>query len=49
MKNTKPLKEFLRNAMDESEFKNYQKAANLQGEWLKKYGNGHGAYKVMYR
>ncbi|XP_065898419.1 DNA-dependent protein kinase catalytic subunit-like isoform X2 [Dysidea avara] len=43
--NTKPLKDFLVNAMTAAELKSYSNAPKLQNEWLKKYG----FYKDMYK
>ena len=46
MKHTKPLKDFLKDALTEDELNAYNKAAELQKDWLKKHD---GNYKTMYR
>lgn len=46
MKNTMPLKEFLQNALEEKERKNYFNAASWQIDWLSKFDCN---YKVMYK
>ena len=51
MKNTKPLKDFLQDALtDDQEKKHYSNASKWQGDWLAKYGNTAAEkYKNMYR
>ena len=50
MKNTKPLKEFLQDALTEEERKRYLTASKWHNEWLGKYGKSPGEwYRVMYR
>ena len=47
MKNTKPLKEFLKDALREDELDNYAKASKYQNDWIcSKY---KGNYSNMYR
>ena len=49
MTNTKPMKEFLQDSLEEDERKTYSKAPVLQAEWLRtKYG-GDRNYKEMYK
>ena len=47
MKNTKPLKEFLKGAMEENEQETYQKATVWHVDWLKK--KYEEKYQVMYK
>ena len=48
MKNTTPLKDFLKNALDgDNEMTNYLRACALHNEWLKK--NYEEKYTVMYK
>ena len=50
MKNTKPLKEFLQDALTNDEKKRYHTASEWQNEWLRKYGRIPGEwYKTMYK
>ena len=51
MKNTKPLKDFLQDALaDDQERKHYGNASKWQNDWLAKYGNTPPEkYKTMYR
>ena len=50
MKNTKPLKEFLQEALADDEKKHYSNASKWHNEWLGKYGRNQGEwYKAMYR
>ena len=49
MTNTKPMKDFLQDSLEEDERKTYSKAPALQMEWLRtKYG-GDRNYKEMYK
>ena len=47
MKKTKPLKEFLRDALEESEMKNYNNAGVWHADWIRT--KFQDSYKVMYR
>jgi hypothetical protein len=47
--NTKPLKEFLQNSLEEGEKKTYDKAPQMQVEWLRKRYGGDRNYKDMYK
>jgi hypothetical protein len=51
MKNTKPLKDFLQDALaDDQEKKHYSNASKWQNDWLAKYGDSAPQkYKAMYR
>ena len=47
MKKTKPLKDFLKDAMDEDELKSYSKAAKYHDDWMKSKYNSN--YRDMYK
>lgn len=47
MKNTKPLKEFLQDAVEDEEKVEYRRASELHSHWLK--SKHQDSYKVMYR
>ena len=50
MKNTKPLKDFLQDAVTDDEKKHYFTAPKWHNEWLGKYGRNQGEwYKNMYK
>eukprot|EP00731_Ephydatia_muelleri_P028749 Em0020g393a len=50
VENTIPLKDFLKNALTESEEKHYMNGANWHEEWLKKFNSDRTkAYKEMYK
>ena len=50
MKNTKPLKDFLQDALTEDEKKHYLTASKWHNDWLGKYGRNQGEwYKTMYK
>ncbi len=46
MQHTKPLKEFVKDALKDEEMENYNKASKYQQDWLHKHADN---YKVMYR
>jgi len=46
MKHTKPLKDFVKDALGEEELNAYNRAATYQSKWLDKHESN---YKTMYR
>ena len=46
MQHTKPLKDFVKDALREDELETYNKAVKYQSDWIHKHGDN---YKVMYR
>ncbi len=52
MKNTKPLKEFLEEALEDGERKDYKNASTLHYQWVSSKhpgGNSTQIYRAMYK